>query len=91
MYRIVLAADGILGSEGTEAALDIAREFNEVRPPRYVNATCTFSDGILFLTCDNDGWDADGLNLMDEFSDCITAFVPTSTDGGMQLVSATRL
>ena len=91
MYRIVLAADGILDSEGAEAALDIAREFNEVRTRRYVNATCTFSDGVLVLTCDNDGWDADGLNLMDEFSDCIAAFIATATDGGLRLVSATRL
>ena len=63
MYRIVLAADGILASEGAEAATDIAKEFNEVRGDRYLNATCTFSDGILTLTCENDGWDADGQGL----------------------------
>lgn len=89
MFRIVLAADGILPSEGPQAALDIAKEFNEVRTPRYINATCTFSDGVLTLACDNDGWDRDGKNLMDEFSDCISAFVPTINDGDLWLVSAT--
>ena len=90
MYRIVLAAGGILASEGAEAAADIAREFNEVRGDRYLNATCTFSDGVLTLTCDNDGWDADGRNLMDEFSDCLCAFC-SLTDGDLRILSATLL
>jgi hypothetical protein len=91
MIRVVLACDGILADEGEEAARAIAKEFNEIRTPRYVNATCTFSDGVLVLSCENDGWDADGLNLMDEFSDCLCAFVMTPTDRDMRIVSATAI
>ena len=70
--------------------MDIAKEFNEVRTPRYTNATCTFSDGRLVLSCDNDGWDSNGLNLMDELSDCLSAYLPPF-DGDLILISATVL
>jgi hypothetical protein len=91
MYRTVLCADGILPAEGAEAAADIAKEFNEVRTPRYTNATCTFADGVLTLSCDHDGWDADGLNLMDELSDCISAFIKTTNDGDIWVASSTDM
>jgi hypothetical protein len=91
MIRVILVCDGIPADEGEQAAREIAKEFNGVRTPRYVNATCTFLDGILVLSCENDGWDADGLNLMDEFSDCLCAFIVTPTDRNLRLVSATPL
>ena len=42
MVKVVLACDGVSEAEGVQAALDIAREFNEVRTPRYTNASCKF-------------------------------------------------
>jgi hypothetical protein len=91
MYRIVLACHGVPADEGELAAIDIQKEFNEFRSPRYTNATCRFENGILFLTCDNDGWDPRGLNLKDEFSDCLSAYISTLFDGDLRLISATAL
>jgi len=90
MLRVVLVCDGVAEAEGLEAASDIAREFNEQRGPRYQHAACLFEAGTLWLSCENDGWDADGLNLMDEFSDCICAYLKSSPEGGMRFVSATK-
>jgi len=90
MVRVVLACGGVAEAEGRQAAEDIAREFNQERRPRYENASCSFEAGTLWLSCDNDGWDAEGLNLMDEFSDCISAYLKTTPDGPFRLVSATR-
>jgi hypothetical protein len=91
MFRVVLACSGVPEAEGLRAAADIAKEFNEFRSPRYTNATCSFASGTLVLSCDNDGWDANGLNLMDEFSDCLSAYITTLFDGDLRLISATKL
>jgi hypothetical protein len=93
VYRVVVSCTGVSPQAGAEAARDIEREFNHVRTPRYANAVCTFAEGNLTLACDNDGWDMNGLNLMDEFSDCLTAFVMSwdVQDGNMRLVSVTAL
>jgi hypothetical protein len=90
MFRITLACDGVPKNEGTRAAANIEKEFNDVRTQRYTNATCVFSDGKLVLSCDNDGWDSNGLNLMDEFSDCLSAYLPPF-DGDLKLVSVKPL
>ncbi len=90
MYCVVLECDCVPASEGSEAALEITNEFRKHREPRYTNVTCTYVDGKLVLSADNDGWDRDGLNLMDEFSDCLSAYI-RAFDGDMRLVSATRL
>ena len=89
MYRVVLVCHGVPPNEGEQAAADIQNEFRKYRIPRYANATCVFEDGNLVLSCDNDAWDKDGLNLMDEFSDCLSAYVCTHFDGDIKLVSAT--
>ena len=88
MFRIVLACGGVPADEGPRAAGDIAKEFNDVRTPRYTNSTCVFENGSLVLSCDTD-WDSGGLNLMDEFSDCLSAYVSTPFDGDLRLISAT--
>jgi hypothetical protein len=90
MFRIVLACGGVPTGEGAQAALDIAKEFNDVRTPRYTNSTCIFEHGSLVLSCDTD-WDSDGLNLMDEFSDCLSACIATPFDGDLRLVAVTVL
>jgi hypothetical protein len=91
VFRVVLACDGVPEAEGTEAASDIAKEFNDFRGPRYTNATCDFKEGVLTLSCENDGWDANGVNLMDEFSDCLSAYIATPFDGDLRFVSSTKL
>ena len=86
MYRVILACDGVPAAEGAEAAIDIERAFREHRS-HHQNVSCRFVDGKLVLEAEND-FDADGLALMDEFSDCISAYVATPFDGDMKLVSS---
>lgn len=89
MHRVVLECSGVPEAEGKEAAVDIEREFREHRP-HHQNVRCTFNDGKLLLQADND-WDSDGLALIDEFSDCISAYIATPFDGGLRLVSSTTV
>jgi hypothetical protein len=51
--------------------------------------TCTFSDGTLTLVAFND-FDPDGLALSDEFSDCLSAYIPLggiSDEGVLEVVA----
>ncbi|HKT84781.1 MAG TPA: hypothetical protein VJQ77_01700 [Novosphingobium sp.] len=86
MFRVVLECMGVPAAEGAEAAADIEREFREHRP-HHQNVRCTFDDGKLVLEAEN-SFDADGLALLDEFSDCISAYVATPFDGDIKLVSS---
>jgi hypothetical protein len=47
---------------------------------------CQFENGSLVLTAEND-FDANGLALVDEFSDCLAAYL-TAFDGETSIVSA---
>ncbi len=87
MFRVVLECSGVPIDEGAEAAADIEREFHDYRF-HHQNVRCIFDGGKLILTAEND-FDADGLALMDEFSDCISAYVATPFDGDLALVSST--
>lgn len=69
-----MRAGGIDPGVGPGAAEDIQNEFREHRP-WHERVTCTFSDGALMLVAFND-YDNDGLALSDEFSDCLSAYVP---------------
>ena len=89
MYRVVLECSGVPAAEGAEAATDIEREFREHRP-HHQNVRCTFDSGKLVLQAEND-FDADGMALMDEFSDCISAYVATAFDGDLKVVSSTAI
>jgi hypothetical protein len=88
MYRVTLACSGVPGSEGAEAAADITAEFADHRP-HYANVVCSFDAGRLMLVAESD-FDADGLNLMDEFSDCIAAYL-TAFDGDIWLVASVAI
>ncbi|WP_294120701.1 hypothetical protein [Sphingomonas sp.] len=66
--------------------MDIEKEFRDHRP-HHKNVRCSFEDGRLVLQADND-FDPDGLALMDEFSDCISAYITTLFDGDLRLVSS---
>lgn len=89
MHRVVLECFGIPPAEGEEAAVDIEREFREHRP-HHQNVRCSFGHGKLVLQADND-FDPDGLALMDEFSDCISAYIASPFDGDLRLVSSTAI
>ena len=88
MYRITLECYDVPAKSGEEAARDITEAFRLHYPHEY-NVTCTFVDGTLRLVAEND-YDPKGLNLMDEFSDNITAYIEPF-DGDMKVVSIEML
>ena len=88
MYRIVLACYGVPESAGAEAALDITNEFAEHRP-WHSNVICSWDGNRLILQADNDV-DSDGLALMDEFSDTISAYITELFDGEIKVESVTK-
>ena len=87
-YRIVLACDGIPADRGPEAVADVAEEFTH--RPWHEKIECTWSDGSLLLSAEND-YDPQGLALMDEFSDAISACTAADFGYSIRLVSATNL
>ena len=86
MFRVTLACEGVPVGAGPTAARDIQKEFAEHRP-HHKNVTCTFANGELVLIAEND-FDPEGLALMDEFSDCISAYIAELFDGQIRLVKA---
>lgn len=84
MFRITLVCDGVPQSDGLEAAADIADAFRENYPHEH-NVKCTFDGKRLWLIAENDH-DPQGLNLMDEFSDNLSAYV-RAFDGDMSIVT----
>jgi len=90
MYRVTLGCRGISPTFGGVVAEWIQGEFLDHRP-WHRNVTCRFVDGELVLEGTND-FDETGLALADEFSDCISAYVPedgylTENDGDLRIVS----
>jgi hypothetical protein len=80
-YRVVLACDGVPLDAGPRGAVDIAEEFTH--RPWHQNVTCTWDGQSLILEAEND-FDADGLALMDEFSDAISACIKDLFDGNIR-------
>ena len=68
--------------------MDITREFAEHRT-WYKNVSCTWVNADLLLRADSDH-DPDGRGLMDEFSDCISAYIVEGFDGDLTLESVTK-
>ena len=89
LYRVVLRCTGIPDSAGAEAATDIAREFEENRPWHTV-VGCRWDGTQLMLEGHND-FDADGLALLQEFSDCIAAYVPGTFGYEVSVVSVSQV
>jgi len=87
MYRVVLACHGVPKDAGADAAADITKEFVDHRT-WHQNVQCTWDGALLILQADNDV-DESGLALLDEFSDCISAYVEPF-DGKLEIVSVTR-
>jgi hypothetical protein len=89
MFKVTLACTGVPPAVGQAAAADIQQEFAEHRT-HHQNVVCVFVNGELVLTAQND-FDPHGLALMDEFSDCIAAYITDGFDGEIRLVSAKKL
>ncbi|HYH01073.1 MAG TPA: hypothetical protein VD837_18250 [Terriglobales bacterium] len=84
MYRITLACRCVKAAHAEEAARDITEEFTH--RPWHQNVRCEWDGSRLLLRAEND-YDLDGLALMDEFSDAITAYVPEPLDGDIEVLS----
>jgi hypothetical protein len=74
MFRVTLICSGLPLASGQEAALDISREFAEHRT-WHARVTCEWDGTRLILISEND-FDSTGQATLDEFGDCIAAFVP---------------
>ena len=85
-YQIVAACDGIPEELGPQAVTDVAEEFTH--RPWHENAECKWNGGALFLSAENN-YDPEGLALMDEFSDAISACIAGNFGYSIRLVSAT--
>ena len=88
MFKIKMRAGGVEPAIGPTAADDIQNEFREHRP-WHKAVTCTYADGTLTLVALND-FDHDGSALSDEFSDCISAYIPLggiSDEGVFEIIS----
>ena len=76
MYRIVLVCEGVSRAVGEQAASDITDEFAQHRT-WHLNAVCRWDGSRLVLSAEN-AFDTAGAALLDEFGDCVAAYV----DGG---------
>jgi hypothetical protein len=88
MYRIVLASACVTANAAEEAARDIAKEF--ARRPWHSNVKCEWDGARLVLQADND-FDSNGLALVDEFSDAISAYIKEPLEGGIDIVSVREI
>ena len=78
MYRIVLTCKGVPTETGAACADDISTEFKH--RPWHENVTCVWDGSQLTLQAEND-FDSNGLALVDEFSDAISACIEGGFDG----------
>ena len=85
IYRVVLVCGGVPKAAGPEAAIDIANEFADHRK-WHANVTCVWDGSGLTLTAEND-FDPKGLALLDEFSDCLAAYIVDGFDGDLKVKS----
>jgi hypothetical protein len=85
MARILLSCSGVPAAAGPQAAKDITAEFAEHRP-WYKRVQCTWDGSRLLLQADNEN-DTDGIALIDEFSDCLSAYITELFDGDIRVES----
>jgi len=84
MFRIVLVCTGIPLTEGPSGAEAIQEEF--AHRSWHSNVKCTWDGLRLILQADND-FDSNGLALMDEFSDAISACISHAGEGSIEVLS----
>lgn len=84
-FKVTLACNGIDPALGTTAAEEIQAEFREHRR-WHRDVHCRFESGDLVLCATND-FDQAGLALLDEFCDCISAFLKEHGNGAVRVLS----
>ena len=89
MVRLILSCGGVPPSAGPQAAKGITAEFAEHRN-WYRHVLCTWDGSRLLLEAESD-IDMDGVALMDEFSDCLSAYITELFDGEVSVESVTPL
>lgn len=92
MFKITMRAGGISPTAGPTAAKNIQQEFHDHRT-WHEQVTCRYANGTLTLTAIND-FDTDGTALSDEFSDCLSSYIPLgdiSDEGEFSIVSVERV
>jgi hypothetical protein len=91
IFKIKLSTGDIDPAFGQTAATDIQNAFREHRG-WHQDVACQYEDGKLVLTALND-FDDNGYALLDEFSDCLSAFLPAAAlgNGALEVVSIERL
>ena len=88
VYRVVLCCDGVPPDAGPQAAIDITEEFTH--RPWHKGVVCSWDGHALVLQADTD-FDTEGLAVMDEFSNAITACVAGGFDGSIRVLSSARV
>jgi hypothetical protein len=89
MYRLRLVCSGVPSRAGPEAASDITAEFMDHRT-WYSNVICRWDGERLILEADSDV-DSEGKALLDEFSDCVTAYVSGDFDSSISIDSVEKV
>ena len=89
MYRVTLICNGLPKGAGQEAATDIQNEFLENRD-WHSNVVCSWDGEKLKLVAEND-FDQDGQALLDEFGDCIAAYVIDYFDSNIKIESVNEI
>jgi hypothetical protein len=88
IYRSTVTCIGLSEEEAKEAVADMLLEFAE--RPWQEKVNCEWRDGVLRLSAQNDT-DANGLALLDEFGDAITAYINYSGDIKIEVESVIEL
>ena len=88
MYRIILVCKDVPAHAGAVAARDIREEFT--RRPWHKDVSCAWDGSNLILQMDND-FDSNGLALLDEFSDAISACIEDGFDGDVKVLSVCEI
>ena len=89
MYRATLICKGLPKDAGQEAATDIQKEFQEHRD-WHSNVICSWNGEELKLVAEND-FDQNGQALLDEFGDCIVAYVKDYSDSNIEIESVNEI
>ena len=89
MYKASLVCSGLPEAVGEEAALDITKEFAEHRA-WHTNVRCYWDGKDLHLVAEND-FDSDGQALLDEFGDCISAYVRDCSGNEIKIKSVIQV
>ena len=83
MFKITLECVRISPDAGPSSAADIEQDFREHRI-WHTQPRCTYSDGTITFSAIND-FDQNGLALLDEFGDCLSAYL--TPHGAVRILS----